>query len=196
MRRSSARLLTIDDAQRETLAQRLRHGPLARLEKIRLILGRDDSDHATPVRIELDRVIAELDQLAHGLNPAALSTGSLTEALTELIAHTGLPVHLDLPDALDAQPQDTAALVYFVAAECLTNISRHAQATWVSVTVRLDQTLTVEITDNGRGGATATAGRGLQGLADRVAVAEGALRITSPPGGPTRIHAEIAVRRG
>lgn len=186
VRKSSARLLTIDDAQRETLAQRLRRGPLARLEKIRLML-----DQVAPVHAELDRVIDELDRLAQGLNPIALRVGSLAEALTELIARSGLPAHLDLHGTLAALPEDTTALVYFVAAECLTNIARHAQATWVSITVCLDQTLTVEITDNGRGGATTTAGRGLQGLTDRVAVAAGTLDITSPAGGPTRIHAEI-----
>lgn len=118
-----------------------------------------------------------------------MSLGSLPEALEELIAHAGLPVRLELHGDIAVLPQDTTALVYFVIAECLTNITRHAQAGWAYISVRAEQPLTIEIADNGRGGATLTTGRGLQGLADRLAVAAGTFEISSPPGGPTRIRA-------
>jgi signal transduction histidine kinase len=87
--------------------------------------------------------------------------------------------------------EQTKALVYFVAAECLTNIARHSGATKATVTVALDDTVRIEIADNGHGGATTTEGRGLQGLADRVTLAGGEFTIDSPPGGPTRIAAEL-----
>lgn len=195
VRRSSTRLITVEDAERQALANRLRIGPIGRLERVRLMFHRRDPDKMAPVITELDHVIAELIGLAQGLNPAAVSLGSLPEALEELIAHVGLPVRLELHGDIAVLPQDTTALVYFVIAECLTNITRHAQAGWASISVRAEEPLTIEIADNGRGGAILTTGRGLQGLADRLAVAAGTLEISSPPGGPTRIRAQVATSR-
>jgi len=197
--------MTVEDGERQTLADRLRAGPIARLERVRLTLHRHDQNVVAPAIAELDHVIAELDHviaeldhviaelngLAQGLNPVAVSVNSLPAALEELVAHSGLPVRLELRGDLTALPEDTRALVYFVSAECLTNITRHAQAGWASISVWAEQILTVQITDNGRGGATLATGRGLQGLADRVAVAAGVFEISSPHGGPTRIRAEI-----
>ena len=191
VRRSASRLMTVEDGERQTLADRLRAGPIARLERVRLTLHRHDQNVVAPAIAELDHVIAELNGLAQGLNPVAVSVNSLPAALEELVAHAGLPVRLELRGDLTALPEDTRALVYFVSAECLTNITRHAQAGWASISVWAEQALTVQITDNGRGGATLATGRGLQGLADRVAVAAGVFEISSPHGGPTRIRAEI-----
>ena len=195
VRRSSTRLITVDDAERQALADRLRIGPIGRLERVRLMLDGRDPDQMAPMITELNHVIAELIGLAQGLNPAALSLGSLPKAINELIAHAGLPVRLELHGDIAALPAETTALVYFVIAECLTNITRHAQAGWACVSVRAEQMLTMEITDNGRGGATVTTGRGLQGLADRLAVADGTLEIFSPPDGPTRIRAQVPTSR-
>jgi signal transduction histidine kinase len=69
----------------------------------------------------------------------------------------------------------------------MTNMTRHAP----TVTVILDRTLRIEVTDNGRGGAAQTSGRGLQGLRDRVALVGGTFGVDSPLGGPTRIWAEM-----
>ena len=191
VRRSASRLMTIEDGEREALAARLRAGPIARLKRVRLTLTGRDQNVVAPAITELDHVIAELNGLAHGLNPVAVSTGPLSIALEELIAHCGLPVTLELRGDLAAVPEDTRTLVYFVSSECLTNITRHARADRAHISVGAQQMLTVQITDNGCGGATLAAGHGLRGLADRVAVAGGVFEISSPDGGPTEIRAEI-----
>jgi signal transduction histidine kinase len=203
VRRSAARLVTVNDVERHALAERLRTGAIARLERVRAALrqaGRGDvrtdgraepSGPVAPVIEELDRVIAELDRLASGLNPAMVHQGSLRVALQKLADGAGLPVGLDLDGDVDGLPVDAASLVYFVVAECLTNVVRHAQATRARVAVRVGPTLVVEVEDNGRGGASIAAGRGLQGLADRVAVAGGTFDVASPVGGPTVVRAEI-----
>ena len=86
----------------------------------------------------------------------------------------------------------TFLLVYFVVAECLTNVAKHARATLVEVHVAVAAgRLMVQVTDNGSGGAEPSAGHGLQGLADRVTLAGGTLTLTSPGGGPTNVTAAV-----
>jgi signal transduction histidine kinase len=81
---------------------------------------------------------------------------------------------------------------YFVVAEALTNVARHAQATraWVAI-VRVGDKLIVEIRDDGRGGAEEALGTGLTGLRDRVASVGGTMQVMSPPGGPTTLLVEM-----
>jgi signal transduction histidine kinase len=84
------------------------------------------------------------------------------------------------------------AVAYFVVAEALTNVARHAQATKAAVSVRRTPTqLRVWISDDGRGGAAAAPGSGLAGLTDRVAAVDGQLVITSPPEGGTVVYVEL-----
>ena len=85
---------------------------------------------------------------------------------------------------------ETEATAYFVASEGLTNAARHSRASQVQVTVKRSRsTLRLEVTDNGQGGANL--GRGLQGLADRVNSVGGRLGTDTPPGGGTRLWAEL-----
>ena len=89
-------------------------------------------------------------------------------------------------------PSTQKALVFFFCSECLANVTRHAEATTATVELHLeDSNLVMSVIDNGHGGAAMTASRGLRGLADRVEVAGGRLTISSPPGGPTCILAEV-----
>jgi signal transduction histidine kinase len=89
------------------------------------------------------------------------------------------------------QPAVEAA-AYFVVAEALANLVKHAEASSARVTIReAAGRLSVEVSDDGRGGADARGGSGLSGLADRVAAAGGRLRIESPPGAGTTVHADI-----
>ncbi len=140
---------------------------------------------------QLDEVDYGLDRLARGLVPHALSAGSLGSALASLASGAGLSVGLDLVGAIDALPEHSRALVYYVVAEGITNAQRHAAATQVDVAVRVEDRLRVEVRDNGSGGASAVAGHGLQGLADRVTLAGGTLTVVSPVGGPTTVSAEV-----
>jgi signal transduction histidine kinase len=102
------------------------------------------------------------------------------------------PVGLDVVDERFAQPVEVA--VYYLVSEALTNAAKYADATAVSVTVRRTATgLDTEISDDGNGGADPKAGSGLRGLADRVEALGGRLSIDSPPGGGTRIRAELSL---
>jgi glucose-6-phosphate-specific signal transduction histidine kinase len=189
-RRSAARLVTVDDIQRRVLAERLRAGPIARLERLRRS-GPDGA--ADPFDAEIDRIVDDLHRMAQGLNPAALAGGRpLREALQELAGRADVPIDCEIAENLEGLPDETVALVYYTASECLTNVAKHACAGAARLRVRLDpSTLVLDVHDDGRGGAAATPGGGLQGLVDRVALAGGTVRIDSPVGGPTSIHVEV-----
>jgi signal transduction histidine kinase len=95
---------------------------------------------------------------------------------------------------LESRPQQSIeATVYFVVAEALTNVAKYAAASEVTVTLTRTgpTTLILKIDDDGIGGADATRGSGLRGLADRVAVVDGTLDVSSPPGGGTTITCQI-----
>ena len=193
VRHSGARLLTVDEEERVALAKRLTTGPLRRLASVRALLDHNEPGAAPiePILERLDELSEDLNRLAHGLHPHAVTDRSLPEALRTLVSDAELPTILNLEGPLDHVTDQTRALVYFFAAECLTNIARHSGATLATVAVAMGNTLRIEILDNGRGGATTTDGRGLQGLADRVILVGGVFTIDSPPGGPTRIFAEL-----
>ena len=196
VRQSADRLLTVDEQERDALAKRLTSGPLRGLANVRALIDHTEPG-ATPIEPILDRLdelSEDLNRLAHGLHPHAVTDRSLPQALRTLLANIELPTTLNLDGPLDRVNEQIRALVYFFAAECLTNTTRHSGATKASVTVAFDNTIRIEILDNGHGGATTTEGRGLQGLADRVTLAKrigGVFMIDSPPGGPTRIFAEL-----
>jgi signal transduction histidine kinase len=86
------------------------------------------------------------------------------------------------------------AASYYVVAEALTNVARYADASAATVNVtRADDRVTVEISDDGCGGADPSKGSGLRGLADRVEALDGHLTIHSPDGEGTRVRAEFFV---
>ena len=85
-----------------------------------------------------------------------------------------------------------AVVAYFVCAEALANVAKHAAASRVAVSVTArDGRVRVEIEDDGVGGADPGRGSGLRGLADRVETAGGTLQVASIPGHGTRLAAEI-----
>ena len=94
-------------------------------------------------------------------------------------------------------PPAVERAAYFVVAESLANVAKHSSATRCEVSLRLDGTrLVVEVRDDGVGGAALTPGGGLAGLRDRVEALDGSLSISSPPGGPTIVRAELPIRPG
>jgi signal transduction histidine kinase len=120
-----------------------------------------------------------------------LDARGLDAALSGIAARAPLPVRLrvDVPER--ASPT-VEAVAYFVASEALTNVSRHARASHMEITVeRLGDLLRMVLSDDGVGGADPSGGTGLAGLARRVRSVDGTFRITSPPGGPTIITAEL-----
>ena len=102
-----------------------------------------------------------------------------------------MPVELTV-DVPERPPATTESIAYFVVAEALTNITKHAHASAASVSVvRRGSSLVLEITDDGVGGADVTKGTGLAGLADRVSAVDGYMDVSSPLGGPTIILVEL-----
>ena len=103
------------------------------------------------------------------------------------------PVPVDVAGGVPGDlPAPVATAVYFVVAEALTNVAKYARAERATVTVaRTGDGVRAEVADDGVGGASADGGSGLRGLADRVAALDGRLGVDSPPGGGTRVTAEI-----
>jgi signal transduction histidine kinase len=84
------------------------------------------------------------------------------------------------------------ATAYFTVAEALTNVAKYADATHATVRLaRENGELQIEVRDDGKGGAQATPGSGLSGLADRVGALDGVLEVESPPGEGTVLRAVL-----
>ena len=186
MAASRRRIVTAADEQRRRLEQELRAGTSRGLSRVaELATGIDDP--------ELERQIAaaqqELRSLARGIRPAVLTERGLAQAVRELAGGAGATVECTLTGGgLDPA---TEAAAYFVCSEALANAAKHADAAHVNVRVSsANGVLTIEVADDGVGGADA-AGSGLRGLADRVEALGGSLSVTSPPGGGTRVVAEL-----
>jgi signal transduction histidine kinase len=147
-----------------------------------------DSAH----RVAKDALV-ELRGLARGIHPPVLDNG-LADALGTLAASSAIPVELttDIP----ARPTPAIeTIAYFCAAELLANAAKHSSASRIEVRVtERDGALRLSVSDDGAGGADPARGSGLSGLARRVATVDGRLEIASPPGGPTRITAELPLR--
>ncbi|NEA25311.1 sensor domain-containing protein [Actinomadura bangladeshensis] len=144
-------------------------------------------------RDQTDDTAAELRRLTRGIHPVALD-GGLGEALPGLTATSPVPValRLDLPERPDHVVERA---VYFCAAELLTNVAKHSGASSAELEASAaGGRVRLSVRDDGRGGAALGAGTGLTGLAERLAAVDGALRIDSPPGGPTVVTAELPAR--
>ena len=131
-----------------------------------------------------------MSELARGLYPRALTEGGLEAALSELAEHAAVPVKLTVSAA--GVPANIAAVAYFVVAEALSNAAKYAHASTATVRIRVeDARLTIQVTDDGVGGADPEEGSGLRGLADRVEALDGSVEIDSQTGSGTRLAAEI-----
>jgi signal transduction histidine kinase len=139
---------------------------------------------------ELQVAVDELRELARGVHPAILTEEGLAAALESRASRSPFPVRLDVLEG--RFPAQVEATAYFVVCEALANVAKHADASKAAVTVaRSDGVLTIEVSDDGMGGAIPVDGSGLTGLADRVEALGGRFRIESPPGGGTRVLGEI-----
>jgi signal transduction histidine kinase len=204
LRASRTRLVEASDTERRRLERNLHDGAQARLVALSMTLGharRRADTHPDEVPAILDDALAELRtslaelrELAHGIHPVVLTEKGLDAAIDVLAARAPLPVTLDL-DANGARlPEPVEVATYFVVAEALTNVAKYARATEANIALRRGGgRLTVDVSDDGIGGAEAADGSGLRGIADRVAALDGTLSVDSPPGRGTRLHVEIPV---
>jgi PAS domain S-box-containing protein len=196
LRTSRARLVEVADAERKRIQRNLHDGAQQRLTSVLLYLGRIRASASEPVPLldtaidELAAGLEEIRELARGLHPSLLSERGLVAALEALVMRVPLPVELEaLPDRRLAEPIEAAA--FYVVAEALTNVHKHAGAARVVVRATIDgERLHVGVLDDGIGGADPN-GHGLRGLADRVEALGGRLTVDSPSGRGTRLRAEI-----
>jgi signal transduction histidine kinase len=200
LRSSRARLVEAGDTERRRLERDLHDGAQARLVAVALMLAQarrtidDDREAATMLDravIELKTSLAELRELARGIHPAVLTDKGLEPALQALATRAPVPVVLDAEGG-ERLPVAVEIAAYYVVSEALANVGKYAQATEATVAVRrTDGRLTVDVTDDGVGGAEAGHGSGLRGLVDRLGALDGTLEVDSPPGRGTHLHAEI-----
>ncbi len=199
---SRARIVAAGDAERRRVERDLHDGAQQRIVSMtlalrlaRIQLGND----ADPVvRQTLDQAsddakaaLSELRELARGIHPQILSEAGLGAAVDSLVARSPVEMTVDVAHA-DRYSPAVESTAYFVVSEALANIAKYANASHGAIrTSWRDDILTIDISDDGVGGADPAAGTGLRGLADRLSVVDGTLEVTSPRGGGTRLRASI-----
>jgi signal transduction histidine kinase len=207
VRASRARIVLAGDAERRRLERNLHDGVQQRLLAIKLSL-RAARSRVTPDAVanraavellveaeeELSGTLEDLRALARGIHPAVLTEEGLAPAVETLTRRSTIPVLVDaLPDG--RLPAAAEAAAYYVVAEALANVAKHAGAALATVSVSdRDGWLVITVTDDGVGGAEPAVGGGLVGLEDRVAALDGRLSLTSAPGQGTTVRAEIPWR--
>lgn len=202
VRASRVRIQQAADSERRRLERDIHDGAQQRLVAlgVSLRLARDraavrgeqalagDLDGAAA---QLKQALSELRDLAQGIHPAVLSRAGIGPALRVLAEVSPIPVEISAFPP-ERYSDDVEAAVYFVVSEALANAAKHSGAKRIDVSVRRDgASLLVDVRDDGLGGATPTDGSGLMGMTDRVAVLGGVVKIASPPGAGTLVHAEI-----
>ena len=196
---SRVRLLAASDEARRRVVRDLHDGAQQRLvhaiitlKLLRRSLRENDGRAESLAEEALDhaqRGHEELRELAHGILPSVLTHGGLLAGVDALVDRLDLPVDVQVP--VDRFPAEIEASAYFVVAEALTNLVKHAQAARVDVTGSVEGgMLRIEIRDDGIGGADRD-GHGVVGMGDRVTALGGRLDIDSPVGGGTRVVASL-----
>jgi signal transduction histidine kinase len=198
---SRARIVAAADTARHRIERDLHDGAQQRLVSLALQLRAAQAavpPDAGELAAELERAakglaaaLAELLEIAHGIHPVALARRGLVPALKGLARRSTVPVRLDI--RIDARlPEHVELGAYYVVAEALTNVAKHADANRVDVEVVADAgVVRVCVRDDGRGGADFSRGTGLVGLKDRVETLGGCISLHSPPGAGTSV--EIAL---
>ena len=178
----------------------LHDGAQARLVALSMQLGRaeerladrpEDRDLVRAAREEAGAAIAELRDLARGIAPPVLADRGLPAAVEALGTRSAIPVEVHAEMGESERPAPAIeSVAYFVAAEAITNVAKHASGPATVELARTGDLLTVRVSDQGPGGAD-PAGSGLSGLRGRVESVDGKLLIESPSGGGTTITAEL-----
>jgi GAF domain-containing protein len=196
---SRARLLAAGDDARRRVVRDLHDGAQQRLvhtiitlKLAQQALHKDRSAAETLLEEALgtaERATHEVRELSHGILPSVLTHGGLRAGVDAFVSRLDLPVDLEVSS--ERLPPDIEASAYFIVAEALTNVVKHARATRATVRAAADDgVLTLEVRDDGVGGAKPD-GHGLMGIADRVDALGGRLRIESTDGDGTVLTARL-----
>jgi signal transduction histidine kinase len=176
--------------------QRLVQG-IVTLKLARRAIEDDDPQAGSLVAEALEAVERgndELRELAHGILPTVLTRRGLQAAVMAMINRLAVQADVDIPD--ERWPAEIEASAYYIVAEALTNVIKHAQATRAQITASVEErVLRVEVRDDGVGGADPRS-HGLVGMSDRAAALGGRLEIDSPAGGGTTVIATLPVSGG
>jgi signal transduction histidine kinase len=202
VRASRARVMKAADDERRRVVRDLHDGAQQRLVNTVVTLKlaqralQSGDAGASPLVDEAlehsERATTELRELVHGILPASLSRGGLRAAVGALAARMPLPVAVDVPEK--RLPPAVEATAYFVVAEALTNVVKHANASAAEVTATVaPDRLELGVRDDGVGGARPDGG-GLIELEDRLASLDGTLTVESPPGEGTLVAATLPLR--
>ena len=196
---SRSRLVTAADEERRRLERDLHDGAQQHLVALAVLIQLARSAEQTnkqPLLKEasglLEAAIAEIRRLAHGIYPPSLVSGGLQQALSAVAVHSPVPIHVELQN-LGRYPASTEAALYFCCSEALQNAAKHGGPdTTVTITAHADpQTLSLTISDTGRGFDPATVGTGLANMTDRLSAIGGKLTIDTASGRGTRITAVV-----
>jgi signal transduction histidine kinase len=200
---SRARIVATADQTRRRIERDLHDGAQQRLVSLALRLRTTAAaippeldevlQELSGVGAELDAVLGDLRELSRGIHPAILTEGGLGPALRTLARRSSVPVQLQVRTQ-GRLPERVEVTAYYVAAEALTNVAKHADASVVQVEVDTDDGLVrLDIRDDGVGGADTARGTGLVGLKDRVEATGGTLRVQSLPGEGTSLLVELPI---
>ena len=206
LRRSRSDVIDAEASELHRIERDLHDGAQQRLVALTIDLGlaseRLEQDPAATRQLILEgqqqahEALAEIRQLVRGIAPSILLDRGLVAALESIVGRG--PVPTTLRSELTPGARFGAAVertAYFVVSEALANVAKHSGATGSEVRCRIEAApaprLVVEVWDDGAGGARLDAGGGLAGLAGRIAGVDGTFSLSSPPGGPTLVHAEI-----
>ena len=198
---SRAQAVDTQAAELRRIERDLHDGAQARLVALGMSLGlaeelveRDPAaakELLAEAKLTSGHALAELRSVVRGIHPPVLADRGLDGAVQAFALGLPLPVlvEVQVPKRL---PPPVESAAYFVVAETLTNVVKHAAATSATVRARhADRFLTIVIQDDGVGGADPARGTGLRGMQRRLAAFDGTLTVTSPQGGPTRVTMEL-----
>jgi signal transduction histidine kinase len=203
LRKSRSEVLDAEASELHRIERDLHDGAQQRLVMLSIDLGlaservQTDPEAAKELILEgqtqAREALAEIRSLVRGIAPSILLDRGLVAAVESISGHGPVPTVLvsNLP-AGERLPPATERAGYFVVTEALANVAKHSGASTCEVRIRRDGSgLVVEVRDDGRGGAVVAPGGGLAGLAGRIAGVDGTFTVSSPPGGPTLVRAEI-----
>jgi signal transduction histidine kinase len=203
VRQSRARLVEAAQHERQRVERDLHDG--AQQELVTLLLSLQltkaqaarHADAETAAMLDgnvasLKQALADLRELARGIHPSILTEAGLLPAIRSLAERSPIPVEVTGSDGCDRLPPQIEATLYFVTAEAITNAVKHSSAQHICIALQREPgSVSLDVTDDGGGGADLSAGTGLRGLSDRVSAVGGRFVVQNDIGKGTRIHSEI-----
>jgi signal transduction histidine kinase len=192
-------------AELRRIERDLHDGAQARLVSLTMSLGMAEEEIdrrpeaarqlVAEARASARTALNELRHLVRGIHPPVLTERGLGGAVEALALASAVPVEVDI-QLDDRLPAPLESALYFVIAEALANVARHSNASWAFVRLwREEGRLRLMVRDDGTGGADPVNGSGLRGIQQRLAAFDGSMTLSSPPGGPTELFAELPCRQ-